>query len=202
MKMFPHDNPPRIIKAVCDTIDRGGVVVYPTDSGYALGCNALKSHAIERVCEIKGTDPRKSRFSIVCYEMGGISRYARFDNRVFKLMRRNMPGPFTFILEGSSQLPKIFRNRRTLGVRMPACAIAMEIVRNLGVPLMTASLPAADGEPWEYAANPELIHEVWGNSVDMVIDGGIVPRRETTVVDCTGDEPEITRQGAGEIEGL
>lgn len=200
LKLYPHDNAPRTVKMLGDALDDArGVVAYPSDSGYAIACNALRQRAVERICEIKGVDPAKSHFSIVCYDLSEISKYARFDNKTFKLMKHNLPGPFTFILEGSNLLPKVFRSRKTLGIRMPRSPLVMEMLRIVGSPLMTTSLPLMDDDP-EYASNPELVDERWGEHVDYVIDGGEnAPSSPTTIVDCTGHEPVIVRQGAGEL---
>lgn len=194
-KLYSHDNDPKLLRRITGILDNGGIMIYPTDSAYAIGCNALKPRAVDKICELKNTDPAKSLFSVVCYDMSEISRYARFDNRVFKLMKRNLPGAFTFILEGSNLLPKVFRNRKTLGIRMPANPIVLELAKNLEAPIMTSTLPLNDGCELEYTTDPELIRERWCDKVDIIIDGGVVPHEETTIVDCTGDEIEIVRQG-------
>lgn len=199
VKLYSHDNDPRLLNAVSDKLNQGGIMIYPTDSGYAIGCNALKQHAIERICDIKGLIPTKSHFSIICYDLSEISKYTHLDNNVFKLIKRNLPGPFTFILEGSNQLPKLFRNRKTIGIRMPDSPIVLELARFLGAPIMTTSLPMSDEESPENVSDPELIDEEWGNRVDVIIDGGIVNHDITTIVDCTGSSPEIIREGMGEI---
>lgn len=202
LKLYQHDNSQRTVNMLCDVLrdDARGVVAYPSDSGYAIACNALHPRAVERICEIKGILPAKSHFSIVCYDMSEISKYARVDNKTFKLMKHNLPGPFTFILEGLNLLPKVFRSRRTLGIRMPSSPLVMEMLRIAGCPLMTASLPLMDGDAPEYSSDPELVDERWGERVDYVIDGGEnAPWSPTTIVDCTGREPEIVRQGAGEL---
>jgi tRNA threonylcarbamoyl adenosine modification protein (Sua5/YciO/YrdC/YwlC family) len=166
---------------------------------YAIGCHGLKERAVERICRIKNIDPRKSHLSIICYDQSSISEYAKVDNNTFKLMKRNLPGPFTFILNGTNRLPKIFRNRREVGIRMPDCNIIREIARLLDAPIMTTTLPRDEGEDVEYVTHPELIDERFGDVVDLVIDGGVGGTEPSTVVDCTGDEPEILRQGKGSL---
>ena len=199
-KLYAHDNYFRTLQRVSDILNGGGVIIYPTDSVYAIGCHALKSNAIERICEIKRIDSLKSRFSIICYDLSEVSKYARMDNRSFKLMKRNLPGPFTFILEGSNKLPKIFRNRKTIGIRMPANAIISEISKFLGAPIITSSLPLSDNEEPEYETTPELINERFGDAVDLVIDGGIGETFLSTVVDCTNGNYNIVRQGKGILQ--
>lgn len=197
LKLYAHDNESTALQRVVDILNAGGVVIYPTDSVYAIGCHALKANAIERICKIKGINPQKSHFSIICHSLSEVSRYAKFDDRTFKLLKRNLPGPFTFILESSSKLPKVFRNRRTVGIRIPDNPIISEIVKLLDAPIMTSSLPfISDDEP-EYETNPELIHERFGNDADMIIDGGVGENITTTIVDCTDGNYNIVRQGKG-----
>ena len=198
-RLYERDNDPRTLESIADILNDGGIMIYPTDSVYALGCHALKERAVEKICRIKGTDPRKNNLSIICYDLSNISHYARMDNATFKLMKRNLPGPFTFILEGTSRLPKIFRNRKEIGIRMPENPIVMEIARILDAPILTASLPMEEGEDSGYTTDPELIYEKWGKSVDLVIDGGPGKAGCSTVVDCTSSEFDIVRQGDGEL---
>ena len=199
LKLYEKGNNPRDLKRVVDVLNDGGVIVYPTDSRYALACHGLKERAIERICRLKHIDPAKSRLAIVCYDLSSISEYAKVDNSTFKLMKRNLPGPFTFILNGTTRLPKIFRNRRQVGIRMPDNAIVREVARLLNAPIMTSTLPLDEGEDEEYITVPELIEEKFGDQVDIVIDGGVGGTIGTTIVDCTGEEPEIVRQGIGEL---
>lgn len=199
-KLYAHDNDPRVMQRIIDLLNDGGIIIYPTDSVYAIGCHALKSNAVERICEIKGVDPQKNHFSIICYDLSEVSKYARMDNKAFKLMKRNLPGPFTFILEGSNKLPKIFRNRKTIGIRMPDNPVISEISKLLGVPIMTTSLPVSDDEDPEYETTPELIDERFGEKVDLVIDGGIGATLPSTVVDCTTGDFSIVRQGKGVLK--
>lgn len=154
----------------------------------------------ERICRLKDIDPKKNNLSIICYDLSSISEYAKVDNATFKLMKRNLPGPFTFILNGTTRLPKIFRNRKEVGIRMPDNPIIREIARLLDAPIMTTTLPHDEDEDIEYVTDPELIDEKWGDTVDLIIDGGIGNMEGSTVVDCTQGEAEIIRQGARWLE--
>ena len=154
---------------------------------------------MERICRIKGIDPGKNRLAIICYDLSNISEYAKVDNNTFKLMKRNLPGAFTFILPTGSRLPKIFRNRKEVGIRVPDNPIIREICRMLDAPILTTTLPHDEEEDIEYVTDPELIDEKFGRQVDLIIDGGIGGYERSTVVDCTGDEPEIVRLGKGEL---
>lgn len=198
IKIYP-DNPnlKEIDKAVAVLRD-GGLLIYPTDTVYAMGCDALNVRAVEKICKLKGIDPRKEYLSIVCYDLSNISEYAKVDNATFKLMKKNLPGPFTFILASNSNLPKIFRNRKTVGIRVPDNNIAREIIRQLGRPLLTTSVHN-DDEILEYVTDPELLHERYEGEVDMVIDGGFGGLLASTVVDCSEGDAEIVREGKGEL---
>ena len=201
LKLYDKNNNSQDLQRVIDILNDGGIIIYPTDTMYAMGCHALKERAIERICRMKGIDPRKNNLSIIGYDLSSISEYAKISNDVFKLMRRNLPGPFTFILNGTNRLPKIFRNRREVGIRMPDNPVIREIARLLEAPIMTATLPHDENEEQEYVTDPELIDEKFGETVDLVIDGGIGGVEPSTVVLCTGDEPEILRQGKGDLIG-
>lgn len=167
---------------------------------YAIGCHALKERPIERICKLKNIDPRKHNLSIICYDLSNISEYARVSNATFKLMKRTLPGPFTFILNADSRLPKIFRNRKEVGIRVPDNNIIREVCRMLNAPILTTTLPLKEGEDIEYVTDPELIDEKFGDKVDWVIDGGIGGIEPSTVINCCGDEPEVVRQGKGRLE--
>ena len=180
LKLYEKNNNPQDLQQVVDILNDGGLIIYPTDTMYAIGCHGLKERAIERICRIKEIDPRKNNLSIICYDLSSISEYAKVDNNTFKLMKRNLPGAFTFILNGTTRLPKIFRNRKEVGIRMPDNAIIQEIARIL-----------------EYCTDPELIDEKFGDLVDLVIDGGIGGTEFSTIVDCTSGEIEVIRQGKG-----
>lgn len=200
LKLYTKNNAPAVLQQIVDTLNDGGIVIYPTDSRYAIGCHALKERAIEQVCRLKGIDPKKSHLSVICYDLSTVSEYAKVDNNTFKLMKRHLPGPFTFILEASSRLPKIFKGRKEVGIRMPDNAIVSEIAQLLGAPILTTSLPYDEDEDIAYLIDPELIAEKWEDQVDIVIDGGIGGADLTTVVDCTEGSPEIIRQGIGELD--
>lgn len=200
LKLYNKNNHPADLKRVIDLLNDGGILICPTDTMYGICCHGLKERAIERICRLKGIDPKKNQLSIICYDLSSISEYAKMDNRTFKLMKRNLPGAFTFILNGTTRLPKIFRNRKEVGIRMPDHPILQEIARLLDAPLMTTTLPFREGEELEYVTDPELIDEKFGSQVDLVIDGGIGGTEGSTVVDCTGPEPEILRQGLGWLD--
>lgn len=197
LKLYQKNNNPRDLQRIADTLENGGIIIHPTDTTYAISCHGLKERAIERICRLKGIDPKKNHLSLICYDLSSISEYAKMDNRTFKLMKRNLPGPFTFILNTTTRLPKAFRNRKEVGIRMPDNVITQEITRLLGAPLMTTTLPHDEEEEMDYLTNPELIEERFGSQVDLVIDGGMGGTENSTIVDCTHDEPEIVRQGAG-----
>ena len=195
VKLF-EDNPNgRDIRKVVDILKDGGVIIYPTDTIYAMGCDINQVKAVQRVCHLKGVKPEKANFSIICQDLSNIAMYAKVSNEVFKLMKHNLPGPFTFILPATNRLPNVMMNRRkTIGIRVPDNFIVQAIVEELGNPLLTTSVKA-DDEVVEYMTDPELIHERYGNLVDLVIDGGYGKNVASTVVDCTGDEITIVRQG-------
>ena len=200
LKLYEKNNNPQDLQQVVDILNDGGLIIYPTDTMYAIGCHGLKERAIERICRIKNIDPRKNNLSIICYDLSSISEYAKVDNNTFKLMKRNLPGPFTFILNGTNKLPKIFRNRKEVGIRMPDNHIIREIARLLDAPIMTTTLPHEADEDLEYMTDPGLIDGKLGGSVDLVIDGGIGGIEPSTIVSCTEDTPEIVRQGKGMLE--
>ena len=200
LKLYNKNNNPADLQRVVDLLNDGGLIIYPTDTRYAIGCHGLKERAIERICRLKDIDPKKNNLSIICYDLSSISEYAKVDNATFKLMKRNLPGPFTFILNGTTRLPKIFRNRKEVGIRMPDNPIIREIARLLDAPIMTTTLPHDEEEDIEYVTDPELIDEKWGDTVGLVIDGGIGKMEGSTVVDCTQGGAEIIRQGAGWLE--
>lgn len=165
---------------------------------YAFGCSIFNASGVEFIARIKNHDMRRNNLSFICHELSQVSEYAKMDDEAFKMMRRNMPGPFTFILNGSSKLPKLFKNKKTVGIRMPDNEITLAIVRELGNPLMTSSI-FTNEESEEYYTDPELIEEKYGHQVDLVIDGGMGGSIHSTIVDCTGDEPEVIREGAGSL---
>ena len=198
VKIYPENPNPKEIDKIVKILQDGGLVIYPTDTVYAIGCDALNVRAVEQVCKIKNINPLKNNLSIICYDLSNISEYAKVDNATFKLMKKNLPGAFTFILNTTSSLPKIYKNKKTVGIRVPDNDIIRELVRVLGNPIMTTSIKD-DDEVIEYTTDPELIYEKYHNLVDVVIDGGYGGIDASTVVDCTEGEPEIVRQGKGEL---
>jgi tRNA threonylcarbamoyl adenosine modification protein (Sua5/YciO/YrdC/YwlC family) len=201
IKLYPENPNPKQISKIVEVLQKGGIVIYPTDSVYGIGCNMFSPKAIEKIARIKGISPEKSKFSIICHSLSQISDYTRpINNVTFKLMKKNLPGPFTFILQASNKVPDIFQShKKTVGIRIPDNPITIEIVKELGNPMLNTSVHD-DDEIIEYTTDPELIHEKYEGLVDLVIDGGYGHNIPTTVIDCTGDIPEITRQGIGEIK--
>ncbi len=204
LKIYPDNPNPKEIDRVANTLRDGGLVIYPTDTLYAIGCDALNIRAVERICRIKGIDPQKGKLSIVCHDLSEAGAYTRIDNDAFKLMKRHLPGAFTFILPAGPDLPRIYKNRREVGLRIPDNVIACELVRALGNPMLTMSVrdPASESEDPEYLTDPELIHEKFDGRVDIVIDGGIGEAVGSTVVDCTTQPFAILRQGKGVMDGV
>lgn len=198
LKLYNENPNPREIEKVVSVLRDGGVVIYPTDTLYGMGCDALNVRAVEKICDLKGINPQKSNLSIICNDLSVISEYAKITTPVFKLMKRNLPGPFTFILPTTSSLPKIYKNKKTVGIRIPDNNIIREIVSQLGNPVLSTTVKD-EGDEMEYSTDPELIHEKWGEFADIVIDGGIGGTEPSTIVDCTSNEPEIIRQGKGAL---
>lgn len=198
IKLYEENPNQKEIDRVVSVLQDGGLIIYPTDTVYAIGCDALNVRAVEEICKMKDINPAKSNLSIICYDLSNISEYAKVDNAIFKLMKKNLPGPFTFILNTTSSLPKIYKNKKTVGIRIPDNNIIRELVRNLGNPILTTSVKDED-EVVEYTTDPELIYEKYQEKIDIVIDGGFGGIEGSTVVDCTSDEPEIIRQGKGEL---
>lgn len=196
IKIYPENPNSKEVDKVVQTLQDGGLVIYPTDTVYAIGCDALNVRAVEKICRIKGIDPRKSNLSIICYDLSNLSEYAKVSNASFKVMKKNLPGPFTFILPTSSELPKIYKNRKEVGIRVPGNNIIREIVKQLGNPILTTSVRDEDNVV-EYSTDPELIFEKYEHIVDIVIDGGYGDIEASTIVDCTNDEFDILRQGKG-----
>lgn len=197
-KIYPENPNPKEIDKVIEILRDGGLVIYPTDTVYAIGCDALNVRAVEKICQMKGINPQKSNLSIICYDLSNLSEYAKVSNSAFKLMKKNLPGPFTFILPTSSELPKIYKNRKEVGIRVPDNNIIRTLVKELGNPILTMSVHDED-DVIEYTTDPELIDEKYENRVDLVIDGGYGGTEASTVVNCTTDEFEIVRQGKGEL---
>lgn len=198
-KLYEKNNSSRDMAEIIQLLNDGGLLVFPTDTVYAIGCHALKERAVERICKLKGIDPSKNNLSIICYDLKHISEYAKVDNEAFKLMKRNLPGAFTFVLPTSNRLPKIFRGRKEVGIRIPDNTIVREICRQLDAPLMTTSLPYDEADDIEYLTTPELIDEKFGDKVNLVIDGGIGGTQPGTVVSLLDGEVDIVRQGCAQL---
>ena len=197
LHIHPENPQPRLIKQVVESLQQGGIIIYPTDTVYGLGCDILQQKAVERICRIKKVDPKKAQLSFVCSDLSHLSEYAKpLSNPVYRLLKEHLPGPYTFILPASKMVPKIMQSKKdTIGLRIPANNIAMAIIKELGRPILSASLP---GEMVEDYTDPEVMYENFRNEVDYVIDGGIGGMIPSTVVDCTGDEPVLIREGLGE----
>ena len=199
VKIYPENPNPREIAQVVETLRNGGLIIYPTDTIYGIGCDIFNARAVEAICKIKEIDVRKANLSFICYDLSHISEYAKVSDSSFKLMKKNLPGPFTFILEGTNRLPKILKSKKTVGIRVPKNNIIREIVKQLGNPILSSSVKD-DDEILEYFTDPELIYERYQDQVEIVIDGGYGDIEPSTVVDCTGDKMEILRQGKGVLK--
>ncbi len=193
-----YDDNPNVaeIRRIAAVVRNGGVIIIPTDTVYAFACDIFNNAGVEFIAKIKNHDMRRANLSFICHELSEVSEYAKMDDEAFKLMKRNLPGAFTIILPGSSRLPKLFKNRKTVGIRIPANNIALQLVQELGNPLMVSSI-FTDEDTTEYITDPELIEDKFGHQVELVIDAGFGGMEHSTIVDCTGDEPEIIRAGAG-----
>jgi tRNA threonylcarbamoyl adenosine modification protein (Sua5/YciO/YrdC/YwlC family) len=198
-----ENNPNEVaIKKVVEVLKNGGLVIYPTDTVYGLGCDITNTKALERIAKIKGVKLEKANFSFVCSDLSHISDYIKqIDTATFKILKRALPGPYTFILPGNNNLPKEFKKKTTVGIRVPDNAIALEIVRQLGNPIVSTSIHDED-EVLEYSTDPELIFEKWQNLVELVIDGGYGDNIGSTIIDLSGFEPVVIREGKGSLEIL
>jgi tRNA threonylcarbamoyl adenosine modification protein (Sua5/YciO/YrdC/YwlC family) len=181
---------------VKECLDDGGIIAYPTDTIYGLGCSILHHEAVEKICAIKKVDPEKAQLSFICADLSDLSTYAKsIDNALYRILKKTLPGPYTFILPASKQVPKILQSKKkTIGLRIPNNKIALSIIETLGHPILSASFP---GENVEDYTDPEIIYENWSNQIDMVVDGGIGGIVPSTVIDCTTDEFVLLRQGLG-----
>jgi tRNA threonylcarbamoyl adenosine modification protein (Sua5/YciO/YrdC/YwlC family) len=197
LQIHPENPPPRLIKQVVESLQKGGIIIYPTDTVYGLGCDILQQKAVERICRIKKVDPKKAQLSFVCSDLSHLSDFAKpLSNPTYRLLKEYLPGPYTFILPASKMVPKILQSKKdTIGLRIPNNNIAMAIIKELGRPILSASLP---GEMLEDYTDPEVMYENFMHEVDFVINGGIGGTIPSTVVDCTGDEPVLIREGLGE----
>ncbi len=202
IKLYPQNPDLRRIRYVAEVLRNGGLVIYPTDTVYGLGCDIHNARAVERVARVKGLRPQKADFSFICYDLSHISDYAKVSNVAFKLMKKALPGPFTFVLDVSGKVPKLLHsNRKTVGIRVPDNDIPRHLVQELGNPIITTSIRDED-DVVEYSTDPELIFEKYQHLVDVVIDGGYGQNIPSTIVDATTDEFEIIRQGLGELQAF
>jgi tRNA threonylcarbamoyl adenosine modification protein (Sua5/YciO/YrdC/YwlC family) len=199
LHIHPQNPQQRNISAVVETLRKGGVIIYPTDTIYGLGCDIFNQKAIERVCRIKGINPVKAQLSFICYDISDMSKYVRpIPTVTYRLLRYHLPGPYTFILNASKEVPKLLKYKKdTVGLRIPDNLIARCIVKELGHPILSVSLP---GNMVEEYTDPELIYGNFEKLVDVVVDGGVGGMIPSTIIDCTGDEPVVTRQGLGAWE--
>jgi tRNA threonylcarbamoyl adenosine modification protein (Sua5/YciO/YrdC/YwlC family) len=203
IKIYPENPNPKAIEQVVEVLKKGGLIIYPTDTIYGLGCDITNHKAVERICQIRGIKPEKANFSFVCSDLSHISDYTKpIDTMVFRVLKKALPGPYTFILEANNHVPKLLSSKKkTVGIRVPDNDIAREIVRLLGNPVLSTSI-RDDDDVIEYSTDPELIYEKYHNTVDVVIDGGYGGNEPSTVIDCTTGDFEVIRQGKGSLEDL
>jgi tRNA threonylcarbamoyl adenosine modification protein (Sua5/YciO/YrdC/YwlC family) len=202
IKIYEDKPSEAAIAKVVKVLKEGGLVIYPTDTVYGLGCDITNSRALERIAKIKGVKLEKAKFSFICHDLSNLSDYVKqIDTSTFKILKRALPGPYTFILPGNNNLPREFKKKTTVGIRVPDNNITLEIVRQLGNPIVTMSIRDED-DVVEYTTDPELIFEKWQNLVDMVIDGGYGDNVASTIIDLSGHEPEVVREGKGDLDIL
>ncbi|AVI51617.1 threonylcarbamoyl-AMP synthase [Pukyongia salina] len=200
IRLYEENPNPKDIKKVVDIIREGGLVIYPSDTVYALGCDITNNRALERLAQLKGIKLEKANFSFICEDLSNLSDYVKqIDTATFKLLKRALPGPYTFILPGNNNLPSAFKKKKEVGIRVPDNAIARALIRELGHPIVSTSIKDED-ELIEYTTDPELIFEKWEKKVDVIVDGGYGGNIASTVIDLTGDEPLLVREGKGSLE--
>ncbi|GAB5400077.1 MAG: L-threonylcarbamoyladenylate synthase [Aureisphaera sp.] len=200
IKIYEENPNPKEVKKVVDALKAGGLVIYPSDTVYALGCDITNKGALERIAKIKGVKLEKANFSFICEDLSNLSDYVKqIDTSTFKLLKRALPGPYTFILPGNNNLPNVFKKKKEVGIRVPNHSITQAIVRELGNPIVSTSIKDED-EVIEYTTDPELIYEKWADLVDVVVDGGYGGNIASTVIDLTSGEPELIREGKGSLE--
>jgi len=203
IRLYEENPDPNKIRHIVDVLRNGGVIIYPTDTVYGLGCDIMNLRAVEKICRIKGINPKKHNFSFICADLSNIAEYTRVITKpVFKMMKKGLPGPFTFILEANTHVPKILHSsKKTVGIRVPDHSVPRMIVEELGQPLLSTSIRDED-EVIEYNTDPELIFEKYENLVDIVIDGGYGQNVGSTILDCTGHEVDVIREGLGKLEDI
>ncbi|MDG1528575.1 MAG: L-threonylcarbamoyladenylate synthase [Polaribacter sp.] len=202
IKLYNENPNPKEVDKIIKVLKNGGLIIYPTDTVYGLGCDFTNTKALEKIAKIKGIKLEKSNFSFVCNDLSHLSDYVKqIDSATYKLLKRALPGPYTFILPGSRSLPNVFKKKKTVGIRVPDNSIARLLVRTLGNPIVSTSIRDED-DVIEYTTDPELIYEKWKDIVDVVIDGGYGDNDASTVIDLTSDEPEIIREGKGSLDIL
>ena len=202
IKIYNENPNQKAIDKVVQVLKRGGLVIYPTDTVYGLGCDITNNKALERIAQIKGVKLEKAKFSFICDNLSHLSDYVKqIDTATFKILKRALPGPYTFILPGSNNLPKVFKKKRTVGIRIPDNNIIRSLVENLGNPIVSTSI-RDDDEILEYTTDPELIYEKWNNLVDVVVDGGYGDNTASTIINLTDDYPEVIREGKGSLDIL
>ena len=200
IKIYPENPNPKEVEKAVKVLKNGGLIIYPTDTVYGLGCDITNTKALEKIAKIKGVKLEKANFSFVCSDLSNLSDYVKqIDTATFKILKRALPGRYTFILPGNNNLPKEFKKKKTVGIRVPDNNIVIEIVKKLGNPIVSTSIKD-DDEILEYTTDPELIYEKWQDIVDLVIDGGYGDNEASTVIDLSGDEPEIIREGKGSVD--
>ncbi len=203
IKIYPENPNPKHIQQVAECLRRGGVIIYPTDTVYGIGCDINNQKAIEKIAKLKGIKVKDANFAMICQDLSHLSDFVKhIDTPVYKMLKRALPGPYTFILNANNQVPKLFKNKKkTIGIRVPENPICLEIVRELNHPILTTSLKD-DDEVLEYTTDPELIHERYADTVDIVIDGGYGDNIASTIIDLTSGDPELIRQGKGDFDTI
>lgn len=200
IKIYPENPNEKEIERVVKVLKEGGLIIYPTDTVYGLGCDITNSRALEKIAKLKGIKLDKANFSFVCHNISDISGYIKqIDTATFKILKKCLPGPYTFILPGNNDLPREFKKKKTVGIRVPDNSIALAIVKRLGNPIVSTSIYDED-ELLEYTTDPELIFEKWQNKVDLIIDGGYGDNQASTIIDLSGNEPEVLREGKGSLD--